>query len=249
MLPRRKKHYVKVLFHQHWFKGKRQNIFYGNFGNIKSFHSFVPIKLNMEVKERIRIKADELFRRLGIRSVTMDDIASQLGISKKTIYLYYSDKDEIVDAVVTNIITDNRNTCEHDRSIAKNAIEEVFFMMDMTKKMFEDMNPSILYDLERNHPSPFQKFLQHKHNYIYEAMKDNLTRGIREELYRKEINIEIIARMRLETMMLSFDQAVYPKAKYNLLDVEQQVIQHYLYGIASLKGHKLILKYQKERKN
>lgn len=202
----------------------------------------------MDVKNRIREKADELFRRLGIRCVTMDHIASKLAISKKTIYTYYTDKDEIVDAVVTGIITENRNCCEHDRAIARNAIEEVFFMMDMVKKMFEDMNPSILHDLERNHPLSFQKFLQHKHKYIYEAMKDNLTRGVTEELYRSEINIEIIARMRLETMMLSFDQTVYPKAKYNMLEVEQQVIQHYLYGIASLKGHKLILKYQKERK-
>jgi AcrR family transcriptional regulator len=202
----------------------------------------------MEVKDRIKQKAEELFRRLGIRSVTMDEIAGQLGISKKTIYLYYADKDEIVDAVISDILAENQEACNHDRSVATNAIHEVFLMMEMIKETFEDMNPSVLYDLERNHPGAFQKFLQHKHNYIYKAMKDNLARGIKEELYRKELNIEIIAKLRLETMMISFNQEVFPKAKYNLLEVEQQVIEHYLYGIASLKGHKLILKYQQEKK-
>ena len=202
----------------------------------------------MEVKERIRQKAEELFRRLGIRSVTMDEIASQLGISKKTIYLYYADKDEIVDAVISDMISHNQESCDHDRSIASNAIHEVFLMMEMIKEMFENMNPSILYDLERNHPGSFQKFLQHKHKYIYQAVKDNLEKGIQEELYRKELKIEIIAKLRLETMMMSFNQEVFPKMKYQLLEVEQQVIEHYLYGIASLKGYKLILKYQQERK-
>ena len=202
----------------------------------------------MEVKDRIRQKAEELFRRLGIRSVTMDEIAGQLGISKKTIYLYYADKDEIVDAVITQIIAQNQESCDHDRSIATNAIHEVFLMMEMVKEMFENMNPSILYDLERNHPGSFQKFIQHKYRYVYQAVKDNLEKGIREELYRKELNIEIIAKLRLETMMISFNQEVFPKAKYNLLKVEQQVLEHYLYGIASLKGYKLILKYQQEKK-
>ena len=204
--------------------------------------------MTMEVKDRIKQKAEELFRRLGIRSVTMDEIASQLGISKKTIYLYFADKDEIVDAVITSIIGDNQELCNHDRSIAENAIHEVFLMMEMMKEMFTDMNPSILYDLERNHPGSFQKFLQHKHKYIFEAVKDNLERGLLEDLYRKEIQVDIIAKLRLETMMISFNQDAFPKGKYNLLEVEQQVIEHYLFGIASMKGHKLILKYQRERK-
>jgi len=80
----------------------------GNFGNLKSFLSFGPLPIVpiitgwieiMEIQERIRQKADELFRRYGIRSVTMDEIATQLGMSKKTIYQYYTDKDQLVDAV------------------------------------------------------------------------------------------------------------------------------------------------------
>lgn len=199
------------------------------------------------MKERIKIKAEELFRRLGIRSVTMDDIANQLGISKKTIYLYYADKDEIVDAVITNIISVNQACCTKDRAVASNAIHEVFLAMEMIQEMFQNMNPSILFDLERSHPVAFKKFLQHKYTYLYQMMKENIVRGITEELYRPEIIPEVIAKMRLETMMLSFNMELFPTAKFNLIVVEQQLIEHYLYGLATLKGHRMIIKYQNSR--
>ena len=201
----------------------------------------------MEVKERIQQKAEELFRKLGIRSVTMDEIANQLGISKKTIYIFYADKDDIVDAVISNMISYNQECCNHDRSVAQNAIHEVFLAMEMIQEMFQNMNPTILFDLERGHPKAYQKFIQHKYKYLYQVMKENVDRGISEELYRPELQPDVIAKLRLETMMLSFNQQLFPQAKYNLIDVEQQLIEHYLYGMASLKGHKMILKYQNAR--
>ena len=202
----------------------------------------------MEIKERIQQKAEDLFRRFGIRSVTMDEIANQLGISKKTIYLYYADKDEIVDAVISNIINENQTCCNKDRSIATDAIHEIFLAMEMIQEMLQDMNPSIMYDLERSHPKAFQKFIHHKYKYLYEVMKENIERGIKEDLYRPEVQADVVAKMRLETMMLAFNQDIFPKTKYKLTDVEQQLIEFYLYGLASSKGRKLIAKYQAIRK-
>ena len=98
----------------------------GNFGNMKSFLSFVALKLKMEIKERIKQKADELFMRYGIKSITMDEIANQLGISKKTIYQSFADKDELVDEVVGELLTYNQNCCNKDRAKATDAIHEVF---------------------------------------------------------------------------------------------------------------------------
>ncbi len=201
----------------------------------------------MEVKDRIKQKADELYRRYGVKSVTMDEIASQLGVSKKTIYHSFSDKNELVDAVIVDMLNYNMECCQKDKTKAQNAIEEVYLAMEMLEVMFENMNPSILFDIERNHPATFEKFKQHKYKYLFQVVKDNIERGKREELYRPEINSDVVAKIRLETMMMPFNEDLFPKSKYSLVFLEQQLIEYYLFGLVSLKGYKLISKYQKER--
>jgi TetR/AcrR family transcriptional regulator, cholesterol catabolism regulator len=203
----------------------------------------------MEMKERIKQKADELFRSYGIKSITMDEIAGRLGVSKKTIYQFFSDKDELVDEVVGELLTYNQSCCNKDRAKATDAIHEVFLAMEMVQQMFQNMNPVILYDIERNHPVTFQKFLQHKNKFLLQVIKENIERGKKEELYRPDINTEVIAKIRLETMMLPFNQEIFPKSKFNLVDLEHQLIEHFLFGVATMKGHKLILKYQQQIKN
>src|SRR5687768_7345940 len=100
------------------------------------------------MKERIQQKADELFNKYGIRSVTMDEIATQLGMSKKTIYQYFADKDELVDAVIAEVIDFSREVCERDKNEAPDAIAEIFLALDMLAKIFRNMNPFIMFDLE-----------------------------------------------------------------------------------------------------
>lgn len=204
-------------------------------------------KSYMDVKERILIKADDLFMRYGIRSVSMDDIAIDLGVSKKTLYQYYADKDELVDAVLNSIITKNEADCDRDRENSENAIDEIFKAMEMVEEMLRNMNPSVLYDMLKYHPKTFARFLKHKNEYLYTVIRQNLERGIKEELYRPEIKLDIISRFRVESMMLPFNPEFQGKNKFNLAEVEQEIIEHYLYGVASLKGHKLILKYKQER--
>ncbi len=201
----------------------------------------------MEIRDRIKQKADELYRRYGIKSVTMDEIASQLGVSKKTIYHSYSDKNELVDAVIVDMLNYNRECCQKDRSTAHDAIHEVYLAMEMLANMFENMNPSILFDIERNYPGTYEKFKEHKYNFLFQTVKDNIERGKKEELYRPEINADVVATVRLETMMMPFNEDLFPKSKYGLVFLEQQLIEYYLYGLVSLKGYKLISKYQKER--
>jgi AcrR family transcriptional regulator len=201
----------------------------------------------MEIKDRIKQKADELFRRYGTRSVTMDEIANQLGVSKKTIYQSFSDKNELVDEVIVDILKYNKECCKAYRLNADNAIHEVFKAMEMLQVMFDNMNPVILFDIERNHPATYKKFTEYKYKFLYELVKENIERGKREELYRPEIDTDVVAKIRLETMMMPFNEEMFPKNKFSLVMLQQQLIEHFLYGIASLKGYKLILKYHKEK--
>lgn len=201
----------------------------------------------MEVQDRIRQKADELFRRYGIRSVTMDEIASQLGISKKTIYQCYADKDELVDAIAVDEIRFSQDSCLKDMAESTNAIDEIFKVMEFVEIMFRNMNPSMIHDLEKYHPTGYKKFLEHKNKFLFDMIKRNLERGIKEELYRPEINVEIMTRYRLESMMIAFNTEYFPPSKFNLAVLQQEIIEHFLYGLATLKGYKLILKYKQQR--
>ena len=199
-------------------------------------------------KDRIRAAAHELVMQFSIRSVSMDDIAAKVGMSKKTLYQYYKDKDELIDAVVEEVLIHNKHHCEEDRKIAKNAIHEVFLSIDFLAEMFRSMNSSVIYDLHKYHPKAFQKFLKHKNEYIYNIIKNNIERGIKEEFYRSDINVEILSRYRVEIMLIPFNPDFTRILKSTILEVEQEIILHFLYGLVNLKGHKLILKYQEERK-
>lgn len=208
-----------------------------------------PIMTEIETKQRIQLAAHQLVMQYGIRSVSMDDIASNLGMSKKTIYQYFKDKDELVEAVVDGVIDTNQCICNTDRGKAENAVHEIFLVMDMMVEMFKTMNPSILFDMQKYHPSAYKKFQIHRNEYLYNICRQNIERGISEELYRPEINVEILARYRVETMLTAFNPEFQRSVKQSLLKIEEEIITHYLFGLVSIKGYKLTLKYieQKEK--
>jgi TetR/AcrR family transcriptional regulator, cholesterol catabolism regulator len=207
------------------------------------------IMADTETGLRIKKKAHDLFMQYGLRSVSMDDIANSLGISKKTIYQYYADKDELVDAVVDAEFTKNEGICEFDRQNSKNAIHEIFMAMDMVVEMFSSMNPSLIFDMQKYYPKAFQKFHKHKNDYLYNVIRDNIIRGVSEELYRQEMNVDIISRFRVESITIPFNPEFHNKMKYNMAQIEEEFIIHFLFGMASPKGYKMILKYQQERNN
>ena len=203
----------------------------------------------MGIRDRIKQKAEELYMKYGIRSVSMDDIAAQLGMSKKTIYQYFADKDELVDAVVEDEISHMQGDCMQCSQMAQNAIHEIFITLDSVIDQFSNMNPMLLHDMEKFHHNAYQRFRKHKIEFLLKIIYSNLERGIREGLFRPELNLEIISKFRLESMMIAFDVNLFPASRYTLAGVTKEIIEHYLYGVASLKGHKLILQYMTERKN
>ena len=201
----------------------------------------------MELRERILLKAQDLFHKYGIRSVTMDEIASQLGMSKKTIYQLFADKDELVDATLQQHIDSNKCRCEGDKLKAENAVHEIFLTIDMLEELLADMSPSIFYDLEKFHPKTFAKLTHHRNQYLYKVVKSNLEWGISEDLYRSEIDVEISTKIRVETMFLPFNQILFPQNKYSLVQVEKETMELFLYGVATTKAHKMINKYKEQR--
>ncbi|HVZ57367.1 MAG TPA: TetR/AcrR family transcriptional regulator [Chitinophagaceae bacterium] len=199
---------------------------------------------DMETKERILQKAHELFIRYGVRSVSMDDIAAQLGMSKKTLYHYYRDKEELVDAVVSGVIETNRQHCLTDHLRAENPVHEIFLAFEMVQEMFTEMNPATLFDLQKYHPGVYRKIESHKYDFLYQLIHANLESGIRMGLYRPEINVDILTRFRIESMMLSFNPEVFPTNRTQLVEITREILFHFLYGLATEAGRKLVETYK-----
>ena len=201
----------------------------------------------METKERIALKAEELFMQYGIRSVSMDDIANNLGMSKKTVYQYFADKDELVEAVVNGHINIVQGDCIDCRKGAKDAIHEIFLTMEHIMAEFSNMNPMLLYDLEKFHFKAYQRFREYKDKFLLQIIRANIEWGIKDELYRSDINVDVMSKFRIESMMIPFNVAVFPPGKYNLAATSEIIIENFAYGLATLKGHKLIQKYNEQR--
>jgi AcrR family transcriptional regulator len=185
--------------------------------------------------------------RYGIRSVSMDEIANHLGMSKKTIYQFFADKDALVESVIDIEISRTREDCTVHRQKSENPVHEIFLAVDMLQELLKSMNPSLMFDLEKYHARAFQKISEHKNRFLYDVIKSNLEKGIRDELYRPEINTDIMTRYRLATTFLLFNPELFSTGKYTLPQVMEEITDNFLYGLVTTKGLKLIQKYKQQR--
>lgn len=217
-----------------------------NFWRLKSFHSFAVVN---EQKQKIIQIAFEQFRQFGFKNMTVDEIARLSGISKKTLYELFADKDELVLESVKFMLA--QNSCETDAVMqsAKNAIEQIVQVLYLMEKMVRGMNTVCYTDLQRHYPDAFRYFKEHKESYIYNCIASNLKQGIAEGVYREDVDIDIMARFRMESAVLAFHHNIFPQEKYDTVKVNYQLFANYMYGVSTLKGHKLITNYLKKYAN
>lgn len=197
----------------------------------------------MEIKSRIIIKARELFFRYGVKSVTMDDIASELGISKKTIYLHFEDKDELVHQMMLIEMDCDKSDWEELGNTSKNVIEKTVRSMDLFKQAFAEINPSAFFDIKKYHPKTWQLFEEHKQNFILESIIKDLKEGIEQGYFRPEIRVDILAKMRLEQIEIGFDPHAFPGNKYSVVEIELTMLDHFFRGIMTEKGLQVYQEY------
>jgi AcrR family transcriptional regulator len=199
----------------------------------------------MEVKERILKAAEELFMQYGFRSISMDDIARHISVSKKTIYQFFEDKDEIVSLTVRKHFDQEKQVCEHQIfGHSENAVEELMLVSKFMKANLQNINPAIIYDLQKYHPQAWEIFNEFKQGFILQSILRNLKKGIEEGLYRKDIDINVLARLRLEEVQLGFDSSIFPPAQFNLYDLQLQLMEHYIRGIVTEEGLALFNQYR-----
>jgi len=198
----------------------------------------------VEVKKHdIIADAYNQFRLYGFKSVTMDDLARTIGISKKTLYELFKDKDELVLEAVKYMLNNNQCDTEEIFKNSNNAIEQIFGILGLMEKMVRGLNLICYMDMQRYYPASYKYLEEHKKNYLYKCIISNLQQGISEGYYREEIDLEIITRFRMESALLVFQNNLFPQDKYDIVKVNNEIFTNFIYGIVSIKGYKLISKY------
>ncbi|GAB3538744.1 TetR/AcrR family transcriptional regulator [Pontibacter brevis] len=197
-----------------------------------------------DTRSKILEGSFNMFRQRGIKSVSMDDIAQHLAVSKKTLYKWFRNKDEVVYEALAKYLAFVEQDCQADVEKAGNAIEELFLAMEMTKKIFTSIHPSIFHDLEKYHRTSWELWKQHKAGFILEMIRQNIRRGMQEGLFRQDLDVETIARLRLVMIEMPFDAQLFPPYEFDIARVQKDGLEHYMLGIATLKGHKLINQYK-----
>lgn len=200
----------------------------------------------MEPLTKILSASAELFRQYGFKTITMDDIARRAGISKKTLYQHFANKNEVVNESITWFQCHVSDNCLSIMTSAENTIEGMVRVMGMFDQVLANMNPLGMLELERYYPDAFKKFKSNMLEKDIEAIKNNIVWGMQEGLYRDGLNADFMARYRMEISMLVLHPNLMINTRNDLQFVMHEVSEHFLYGIMTPKGEKLYQKYKEQ---
>ncbi len=189
-----------------------------------------------EQQEKWLKRVDELFLRFGIKSITMDDVARELGISKKTLYQFVENKDDLVHKLLSRHIEQEKQTCTLLFANAANAREEMYIVIESDTQQWNQMKTNIIHDLQRYHPEAWEKVVEYQRGFLYTVVRNNLERGITEGIYRSDLDVDIITKLHISGSLQLFNPALFPQEEYKYEIVFRQYMLHYLYGIVSEKG-------------
>lgn len=190
----------------------------------------------MEVKEKILTRSQELFMRYGFKSITMDEVANHCNISKKTIYQFFSDKDAIINEVVKRHMSADVCRVKQLQEDATSALDEIMRVSEYMKETIGNIHPSVLFDLKKYHPAAWEAFNQHKHSMMIETVSNNLERGVKEGVYRSDIDIRILSRLRCLEVEALFHSDLFPATTFNPATLQIHFVDHFIRGIASPTG-------------
>jgi TetR/AcrR family transcriptional regulator, cholesterol catabolism regulator len=198
----------------------------------------------MEIKNRIIEGAAELFRTYGIRSVTMDSLASHLGMSKRTIYEVFADKDELLVSVLKWMSDKQNDLVVRIMEDSENAIQAIFSLLEFSMEHFQDMNPVFHNDLRKYHYMVLINRPDKSGLPDYKANIQIIERGIKEKLFRKEINPDIVNRCLFSLGRAAVDFDLFPSEEFPRREVVMNGFINYLKGISTPLGIELINKLE-----
>jgi len=200
----------------------------------------------MDILTKILGASVELFGQYGFKTITMDDIARRAGISKKTLYQHFANKDEIVKESVLWHKNHMFGQCQQQMDDAENAVDAMVKIMNIIDHSLTRINPIALFELQRYYPDGYATFREGLLKQDAEAVKENLLRGIAEGYYREDMNVDIIAKFHIEKSLLLLQPNMMVADRGNIREVNQEIMELFLFGIMTPKGEKLYRKYKEK---
>jgi AcrR family transcriptional regulator len=188
------------------------------------------------MREQIIHKSAELFLTLGFKSVTMDDIANEMGISKKTIYVHFENKTKLVEATTLEMFELISHGIDGICQLQKDPIEEIYDIKKLVMEHLKDEKSSPYHQLQKYYPKIFNSLKSKQYCVMQECVVDNLTRGIQLGLYRETIETEFISKIYFTCMMALKDKELFPLHNFSMQTLMNNYLEYHLRGICTPKG-------------
>lgn len=198
----------------------------------------------MEVLEKILTSSIELFSQYGFKTITMDDIARRAGISKKTLYQHFANKHEVVNESVTWYKHNTTENCAVVIGEAENAIEAMVKIIAFFDGLYKRINPMAMFEMQRFFPEAYKKFRDLLLERDVMMIRDNIVQGMKEGLYREDVNPDLMARFRIESSLMALQPTLMVNDRANLMNVALDLGEHFMYGIMTPKGIELYKQYK-----
>ena len=193
---------------------------------------------------RILEAAAELFKQHGFKNVTMDDLARRAGISKKTLYLHFQNKADVVSQTQQYMHQSQNNHCNMASLGGRNAIEGMVKVARILDGLYQQINPIAISELQRFYPETYMQFRKSMFVKSAESIAENIKRGIEEGLYRPDLDPEILSRLKVEMALLIFQPESLLASTTSYLRLHQVLSDHFMWGLMTPKGQKIYQKYK-----
>jgi AcrR family transcriptional regulator len=195
-------------------------------------------------RREILERAKELFMQYGIKSITMDDVAREMGISKKTLYQHVNNKTDLIERIIHQHIHEEKECLSKIPAEAKDAIEQVLMIARYVVQILRSMKPTTMFDLKKYYRECWNMMEEFQQEYMYEMIHANLEQGVKEGLYRDNLDPDIIAKLYVRKTMLLTDEKMFPMREYDRDKLFTEFIQYHLRGIVSEEGMQKLKTYQ-----
>lgn len=192
----------------------------------------------LEQVRQLLDRTRDLFFRYGIKSMTMDDIARQLGMSKKTIYTHFPDKKTMLKAMMSDFLQCHYQEVQQAKQDSSNAIEEMFVIAGLGMERMDKITPGFIFDLRKYHGDIWSTFETFRNTSIYQEVTSNIRRGISEGLFREDVDIEIAAHMHIQHLNLIVDPGSFAQTNKPVRSILYTIMITFIRGLATSKGLK-----------